>query len=823
MSHTTSPLAGLGPDDGSQRAQVLVVGSGGREHALAWKLAQSSHVARVYVAPGNGGTQQRHAYDRVHNVDVAVDDHVGLLAFAHGADIALTIVGPEAPLAAGLVDRFIADGLVCFGPRRVSAQLEASKAFAKAFMLRHGIPTAHSRLFDALAPAQAYVRELNGPCVVKASGLAAGKGVVVCDGPSDALAALERIMADRAFGEAGASVLVEERLIGEEASVLAFCDGRIAVPMPAAQDHKRLLSGSRGPNTGGMGAYAPAPVITPELSAFVQHEVFDRVMAGMAAEAYPYVGILYAGLMITDDGPRVLEFNCRFGDPETQVLLPLLDSDLFEVLQACVSSDLAPGRVRWKSGAAATVVAASGGYPQAYTRGHTIGGIELAAHARDTFVFHAGTRRSDEQWLTDGGRVLAVTGVGADLRTALNRAYAGVHRIGFEGMHARDDIGWRALARLPAMLPAVVANANARPHLSTASPTSVSYKDAGVDLAAGAKAIALMKDAVEATHGPAVLSAVGAFGGLFDTAAFSDLTAPVLVASTDGVGTKTKVATALGRVDGLGYDIVNHSINDILVQGARPLFFLDYIASSVLDPEQVARVVGSCAAACKAAGCALLGGETAEMPGVYVPGELDLVGTIVGVVARDQVIDGSRICPGDVVFGLASAGLHTNGFSLARKVLIDQDFNAPRSDLGGVSIGDALLAPHVSYLAEVAALRAASVDIKGLAHITGGGLIDNPPRILPENTALELVLGSWDELPIFTLIRDLGRIAEREMANVFNLGVGMLVVVPGAQADATAAALRAHAASGGARSWRVGDIIARDDGASVRFVAAADR
>lgn len=808
MSHTTKALAGIGPDDGTQRAQVLIVGSGGREHALAWKIATSAHVARVFVAPGNGGTQHRHEHDRVHNVDIQANDHAALVAFAQREDITLTLVGPEAPLANGLVDLFSANDLACFGPRRVSAQLEASKAFAKSFMQRHGIPTAHSKLFDALEPAKAYVRELNGPCVVKASGLAAGKGVMVCDGVDDALAALDRIMAARAFGEAGASVLVEERLIGEEASVLAFCDGRIAVAMPAAQDHKRLLAGGIGPNTGGMGAYAPAPAVTPEISTFVQHEVFDRVMKGMREEAYPYVGILYAGLMITEDGPRVLEFNCRFGDPETQVLMALLDTDLFEIIQACIAGELAPDMVRWKGGAAATVVAASKGYPEAYERGFNIAGVESADRAEATRVFHAGTAWRERRWVTNGGRVLAVTGVGADLRAALDTAYAGMTCIGFAGMQVRDDIGYRALARLPEV------NVVAAP----SSSKSINYKDAGVDLAAGARAIDLMKDAVEDTHGPAVLSGVGAFGGLFDTAAFADVQAPVLVASADGVGTKTKVATALNRVDGLGYDIVNHSVNDILVQGARPLFFLDYIASSSLDPEQVAAVVTSCAAACKDAGVALLGGETAEMPGVYMPGELDLVGTIVGVVGRDEVIDGSRIAPGDVVFGLASAGLHTNGFSLARKVLEDQDLTAPRSDLGGKSLGDALLAPHVSYLGEVDALRAAGVDIKGLAHITGGGLIDNPPRILPDDTGLSLVEDAWTELPIFSIIRELGQVPDREMAHVFNLGLGMLVVVPVAQADTAAAALKAHTTQGGAQTWRVGHIHERGDGPSVVFV-----
>jgi phosphoribosylformylglycinamidine cyclo-ligase len=307
-----------------------------------------------------------------------------------------------------------------------------------------------------------------------------------------------------------------------------------------------------------------------------------------------------------------------------------------------------------------------------------------------------------------------------------------------------------------------------------------------------------MKDAVRATYGPEVLLGIGAFGGLFDAAALKGMDAPVLVASTDGVGTKTKIASALGRYDTIGHDIVNHCVNDILVQGARPLFFLDYIASSRLDPEMVAAVVSGAAAACRAAGCALLGGETAEMPGVYAAGEFDLVGTIVGVVDGSQIIDGSAIQPGDAVIGLASSGLHTNGFSLARRVLTDWDLRAELPELGG-PLGDALLAPHRSYLAEIQSLRQAGIAIKGLAHITGGGLIDNPPRILPKGAAIHLRRGSWPTPPLFQLIQRAGQIDPHEMAHVFNLGLGILVVTP---ADQAAPAMRILG-----EGWLVGEVV----------------
>lgn len=329
--------------------------------------------------------------------------------------------------------------------------------------------------------------------------------------------------------------------------------------------------------------------------------------------------------------------------------------------------------------------------------------------------------------------------------------------------------------------------------------SAVTYQAAGVDIAAGARAVELMTGAVRATYGPEVLLGIGAFGGLFDAAALRGMDAPVLVASTDGVGTKTKVAAALGRYDTIGHDIVNHCVDDILVQGGRPLFFLDYIASSKLDPEMVAAVVAGAAAACQAAGCALLGGETAEMPGVYAPGEFDLVGTIVGAVERGQIIDGSTIQPGDAVIGLASSGLHTNGFSLARRVLHDWNLRGELPELGQ-SLGEALLAPHRCYLAEIQRLRQAGVHVKGLAHITGGGLIDNPPRILPSGAAIHLRRGSWPIPPLFQLIQRAGQISDAEMAHVFNLGLGMLVVTPADQAEQALAAL--------GEGWIVGEVAA---------------
>jgi phosphoribosylamine--glycine ligase / phosphoribosylformylglycinamidine cyclo-ligase len=753
-----------------ERIPILIIGSGGREHALAWKLAQSPLVGELFIAPGNAGTALVGT-----NVPIRVDDVAGLVTFAREKGVGLTAVGPEIPLALGLVDAFQAAGLPVFGPTQAAAQLEASKAFAKQFMQEEGVPTAVSATFTDYHQAANYLPD--GPSVIKASGLAAGKGVIVCDNRVQAEAALRQIMLDREFGAAGDEVVIEERLTGPELSVLAFCDGKTAVALAPARDHKRAYDGDLGPNTGGMGVYAPPPDVDDRLVEEIMRTVIQPAVDGMARRGTPYIGVLYAGVMLTPDGPKTLEFNCRFGDPETQVILPLLDGDLAEIMLACSEGRLTTEMVRVYPGACATVVMAAPGYPGSYRKGLPISG--LGNVPEDVLLFHAGTKAQDGQIVSDGGRVLCVSGRGADLGTAVARAYASVAAIHFEGAHFRKDIGGGAGGR------------GSRGEISPAPPLPrpSAYAAAGVDIAAGQRATELMKTAVHATFGPEVLSNVGSFGGLFDISKLKELAAPILVASTDGVGTKTMVAAQMGRWDTIGQDIVNHCANDILVQGATPLFFLDYVASSKLNPEQIAAVVAGAAAACRALGCALLGGETAEMPGVYQPGELDLVGTIVGVVDRERLIDGSHIQAGDVILGLHSSGLHTNGYTLARAALSGLDWHEPRADLDGSTIGEALLAVHRPYLREIQTLWQAGITVRGLAHITGGGLIDNPPRIFPKGLGATLRRGSWPEPPIFSLIQRMGEIAEAEMFHVFNMGLGMLVIVPAEQAERAGRAL----------------------------------
>ncbi|HQZ03864.1 MAG TPA: phosphoribosylamine--glycine ligase [Thauera sp.] len=422
--------------------KVLVIGSGGREHALAWKLAQSPRVTRVLVAPGNPGTARE---SRLQNVLVsAVAD---LVELARTEQVAFTVVGPEAPLAAGVVDAFRAAGLPIFGPTKAAAQLESSKDFAKQFLIRHHIPTAKYETFSDVAAAHAYIEREGAPIVIKADGLAAGKGVVVAMSADEAHAAIDMMLLDNKMGDAGARVVIEEFMEGEEASFIVMADGRHALALATSQDHKRLMDGDAGPNTGGMGAYSPAPVVTPDVHARVMREVINPTLAGMAAEGLPYTGFLYAGLMIDGEGrPRVVEFNCRLGDPETQPIMMRLKSDLADLVDAAIAGKLDQIEADWDRRFALGVVLAAAGYPDSPRKGDTITGLPTT-ESEDAHVFHAGTAEQDGQVVTAGGRVLCVTALGDNVRSAQRRAYELADNITFDGRQYRRDIGHRALAR----------------------------------------------------------------------------------------------------------------------------------------------------------------------------------------------------------------------------------------------------------------------------------------------------------------------------------------------------------------------------------------
>ncbi|WP_205528767.1 phosphoribosylamine--glycine ligase [Desertimonas flava] len=691
---------------------VLVIGSGGREQAIAWAC-------------------RRHG----HHVTLATE-----LPPVDGPQPDLVIPGPEAVLVAGIADECARREVPCFGPTAELARLESSKGFARHLSTSLGIPGPAFAQFDQgeADEAKAWIERLDQPVVVKADGLAGGKGVAIPDTFDEALVAVDIVAATGPF-------VLEERMTGPELSLLALCDGSTAVALPLAQDHKRIGEGDTGPNTGGMGAYAPAPVnvSADELVATFVQPILDHY----AEAGTPYVGVIYAGLMLTPDGPRLVEYNVRFGDPETQAVLPLLESDLASLALAATTGTLGLEPLHVRDGAACSVVAAAAGYPSAPRTGDPVFllGDELGD---DAIVFPAGVHEGR----TSGGRVLTVTGLGPDLAAARAAAYDAIEKVAFPGMQFRRDIAWRA-----------------------PGAALTSYAAAGVDITEGNRAVSQMKAAVERTHGADVVRGVGSFGGAFSAKAIAAMTDPVLVASTDGVGTKVELAAQLGRVGSVGHDIVNHCIGDVLVQSARPLFFLDYIAASRLDADMVAAVVTGMAEACEAAGCTLLGGETAEMPGVYAPGAFDVAGTLVGVAERDALLPRDNVVVGDLLVGIGSSGPHTNGYSLLRKVFewIPMDVTPAGLDR---PLGDALLEPHRNYLGVLTdALTTGAV--KALAHITGGGLIENVPRVLPPGVGATIQLGSWPVPPLFELVRELAPgLDDVELHRTLNMGIGMVVV-----------------------------------------------
>ncbi|KAJ8350812.1 hypothetical protein SKAU_G00259420 [Synaphobranchus kaupii] len=762
--------------------RVLVIGSGGREHALAWKLAQSPHIQQVLVAPGNAGTAD---CGKISNSGVSVSNHSILAQYCKDHNVGLVVVGPEVPLAAGMVDDLTAAGVPCFGPSARAAQLEASKSFSKSFMDRHGIPTARWKSFTDPQEACCFIQGADFPAlVVKASGLAAGKGVIVARDKEEACQAVQDIMKDKAFGSAGETVVVEELLEGEEVSCLCFSDGSTVAPMPPAQDHKRLLDGDQGPNTGGMGAYCPTPQVSEDLLQQIKETVLKKTVDGMREEGAPYVGVLYAGLMLTKQGPKVLEFNCRFGDPECQVLLPLLNSDLYEVLQDTLQGKLASSSPRWlDNSAAVTVVMASGGYPGDYKKGVEIAGLSQARE-QGLLVFHAGTVQKEGRVLTNGGRVLTVTAVGPSLETALRSANQGVAAVGFPGAVFRRDIGHRAIAFLT-------------------RSRGLTYKDSGVDITAGNRLVDAIKPLAKATSRSGCSADLGGFAGLFDlkAAGFKD---PILVSGTDGVGTKLKIAQACEQHGTLGQDLVAMCVNDVLAQGAEPLFFLDYFSCGRLDVGVASSVIGGIAEACSLAGCALLGGETAEMPGFYGSGEYDLAGFCVGAVERDRLLPRlGDIVEGDLLIGVASSGVHSNGFSLVRKVLerTGLQYSCPAAfGRPGQTVGEVLLTPTKIYSRLLQPILRSGA-VKAYAHITGGGLLENIPRVLPPQLAVDLDASRWSIPAVFSWLQREGEVSEEEMGRTFNCGLGVVLVVSRQEAQRVLRQVQAHE-----EAWIVGSL-----------------
>lgn len=933
---------------------VIVVGSGGREHALAVSLARSPLIGRIICCPGNGGTALEGG--KISNLGSSQDNGT-VLNLVKETNAVMVVVGPEAPLVDGLVDALAIEcpGVLAFGPTQAAAMLEASKAFSKDFLQENGIPTAKYRNFTDVHEAIAYVESLdeNDRQVVKASGLAAGKGVLIPNSKAETIQAVKEIMSDKAFGSAGDTCVIESFLTGPEASCLAFCDGKTAKLMPAAQDHKRALDNDKGLNTGGMGAYAPAPCVTPDL----QREIEDmciKTVRKMAERGTPYVGVLYAGMMLTPNGPYVLEFNCRFGDPETQVVLPLLETDLYEIMTACCTGELDSIDVRFReSCSAATVVGAAMGYPDTYPKGMEITGLGDANSIDGVKVYHAGTKLDNGIVRCSGGRVIAVTGTGSDLKAALKCAYKGIRTINFidlngnKQMHYRTDIGRRAVEKklrigvlgstrgtslipvieacnsgvLPAEIVAVVSNKASAPILDKGralGPTVlvkyisskglsrsqfdaectaallgagveyillvgymrilskqfcdfwksrcvnvhpsllpmfaggmdlavhqavidakeqesgctvhlvteivdggdivvqkrvkvephdtaeslkakiqplegpalieavqkfcrgkvISYADAGVSIDAGNKLVDLIKPLCKATRREGCDADLGGFGGLFDLAAAGyDASNTVLIGATDGVGTKLRIAQSMGKHESIGIDLVAMCVNDLIVAGGEPLFFLDYFATGHLDVEEAADVIKGIAEGCKQANCGLIGGETAEMPSMYSPGDYDLAGFSVGAVPRDRVLP-RNVRKGDILIGIPSSGVHSNGFSLVRKLVEKEGltYQSPCPwEPTKLTIGESLLTPTKIYVSSCLPLIKDGL-VKGLAHITGGGLLENLPRSLPADVSASI---SYHPPlpPVFQWIKEISGLDDNEMLRTFNCGIGMVAIV----------------------------------------------
>ncbi|CEM21717.1 unnamed protein product [Vitrella brassicaformis CCMP3155] len=795
----------------------LVIGSGGREHTFAWKLAQSKQVGAVWVAPGNGGTQDvQVGRVTIKNVKLDLSPTKGfqdVIDFCSANGVDLVAVGPEQPLVDGIVDALHAAGIKVFGPSKAAALLEGSKAFCKDFMAKYSVPTAEFKSFKGVGELDAaikYINESPFDVVVKASGLAAGKGVVVPETKEEAIAALKECLEGRVFGEAGDEVVIEEKLEGPEVSVFGLSDGYTVLPLLPAQDHKRAYDDDKGPNTGGMGAFCPTPLVCEDLLKEITDKVLQPTVDGMRKEGTPFVGCLYAGLMLTKNGPKNLEFNVRFGDPETQVVLPLLKTDLYDLMCACAEQRLSSINVEFHTGAACTVVMASGGYPGSYHKGYEITGLKNAMSVPGVTVFHAGTKirpispnkgnpalgqRTVE---TSGGRVLAVTAVARSLPEAQTRAYVGMRCINFIGGFYRKDIG-KKLLRLPTedfttmqsdplkkqSVESIFSMSSPTHHGDVSGGTGLTYLAAGVDKAAGDAAKDGIQPYVRRTSRSGCMASSEDTSGMCDllTAGHRDA---VLVTGTAGVGTKLKVAADVEKYDTLGTDLVALCVNDVVSHGAEPIFFTDYYATGKQRVAQTVAIVKGMGEGCIQAGCSLFPGEKAELPGIFPRGEFDMAGFAVGAADRSTVLPKKdAMQEGDVLIGLASSGIHANGFSLVRRVIASQglSYNAPAPFDASRSLGDVFLTPTRIYVKAVMPLCNGGM-LKGAAHIAAGGLLESVAKILPVNLMARIDTTAWELPAVFRWLLEVGRIEPRELARTFNCGVGMVLVV--AQGDETA-------------------------------------
>ncbi|SCV04694.1 LAME_0H20494g1_1 [Lachancea meyersii CBS 8951] len=747
---------------------ILVLGNGGREHALVWKLAQSPSVGQIYVAPGNGGTAKIGGnVVNVGNLSPVPEHFDALQKFAVEHKVGLVVPGPEQPLVDGISDVFAKVGISVFGPSAKAALFEGSKTFSKDFMAKHQIPTARYANFSDYEAAKAHLGKIDYRVVLKADGIAAGKGVLIPTTLEEAQDALKAMMVERQFGAAGDSVVIEEFLEGDEISILTISDGYSFFSLPPAQDHKRVGENDTGLNTGGMGAYAPAPAATPALLKQMEEEAIRPTIDGMRKDGRPFVGVLFTGFILTKTGPKVLEYNVRFGDPETQTVLPLLseETDLAEVFVAAAEHRLDSVNIKVKENCfSTTVVLAAGGYPEAYAKGDSIA-IDRSTLPQDAYIFHAGTKEENGTVVTAGGRVIAASAVASTLKEAVAKAYQGVECIQFKNRYFRKDIAHRAFKLAEQVEKGV---------------QSITYAEAGVSVDNGNLLVQKIKEKVRSTKRAGTDSDIGGFGGLFDLkAAGYNTDETLLVAATDGVGTKLMIAQETDIHDTVGIDLVAMNVNDLVVQGAEPLIFLDYFATGALDIKVASDFVSGVADGCIAAGCALVGGETSEMPGMYPVGHYDTNGTAVGAVNKREILPKiESMAAGNVLLGLGSDGLHSNGFSLVRKII--ETVGLQWSDEcpwdSSKTVGEATLVPTRIYVKQLLPSIKENL-LLGLAHITGGGLIENIPRALPGNLQAQVDMNNWEIPEVFKWFGTAGNVPVDDILKTLNMGIGMVLIV----------------------------------------------
>jgi phosphoribosylamine--glycine ligase/phosphoribosylaminoimidazole synthetase len=783
------------------KLNVLVLGCGGREHMIAKKICESPrchslHCLGSYLNPGLEQLIKNKNGKLLYHIANPCDPVV-VAEYARNEHIDLVVIGPEAPLENGVSDALWEAGVYCIGPTKRYAQIETSKGFARELFkkyslegyIQHRAFKAHGKTF--LQEVMDTLEEFGKEYVIKADGLKGGKGVQVAgDHLKNHLDAIRYICG---FAD-GEQFVVERKVYGREFTLMSFCDGHSLAHMPIARDFKRAFEGDQGPNTGGMGSYSDCTGLLPDLTAadrIKAEKINEAVVHTLSTELgkctgeIGYVGILYGSFMKTIDGDiKVIEYNARFGDPEAINVLSVLETDLLEIFVAMAEQRLNEISVSFANKATVCKYLVPEGYPEHPIKGDT---IDLSQMQHPEMLIYGSVRQRNGKSTMElealGSRALAIVAAGNSIEEAEKLAEMEIKTIKGKLFH-RSDIG----KNIPQM-----------------HNRCLTYKDASIELE---------KNDVIVEGLQKFLPEIGSFGGLCTLEMNNVNSKPILVGSIDGVGTKSMIAELVGNYDSLGEDIVNHGANDVLVEGAEPLFFLDYLATDQIDPKVVVSIVNSMHQACQKINCKLIGGETAEMTDVYRKGHWDIVGCMVGIIPNPIYrIDSTKIVPGDIVLGVASTGLHTNGFTLVRRLFSEQEIKQNKE------LAEALLKPHHCYLPEVKTLFKEGIQIKGLCHITGGGLIGNPPRILPKNTSMLLNPNLWSRPKIFDQIEQRG-VSKEEMYRIFNCGLGMLIIVPCNEADQALQVLQDRSKSlDMLPAYKVGEIVPKRES---RVVISAD-